>query len=162
MLQSEELSGINVSWVVDLVICVVWESAKTVWHSVNIEVVDYIAKDMLWIPGYTLNLVILFWNYSINMWHEFVQLNVWMGKFVRHWEPNIKECEFLIAIDKDNLLPFQLWFLPRMVFWTSLWWFVIGIGFWWLWHGFYSGFRNIGRCQLLVCTPEFLFRLNSG
>ena len=25
-----------------------------------------------------------------------------------------------------------------------------------------SGFRNVGRCQLLVCTPKILFRLDSG
>ena len=26
----------------------------------------------------------------------------------------------------------------------------------------FSGFRNVGRCQLLVCTPKNLFRFDSG
>ena len=154
---------IEVSRVVDLIVSVVWERMNLLWYFIDVEVVDYIAKGMMWVPSYILDLVIWFWNHLINMWHEFIQLYVQMGILLRHGELDIKECELLISIDKDDLLPFRLWFPSRMVFQTSLWWFITGLVFcWlfrimfrWLWHSFYSGFRNIGRCQLLICTPEF-------
>ena len=68
---------------------------------------------------------------------------------------DIKEREFFLAVNKDYLRPIWFRFLSGMVFWIALWWFISGIVFWSVWHGFYSGFRNVGRCQLLVCTPKF-------
>ena len=155
MLKSVISRWIHVSRIIDLVYSIVWEFVYLFGYFVDVEVVDYIAKGTLWVPDYILNLVIRFGNYFVHMWHEFIQLYGWMGICLRHRELDIKERELLISIDKDDLLPFQLWFLSGMIFQTSLWWFSTRFIFRWWWHGFNSGSRNVGRCQLLIYTPEF-------
>ena len=51
-------SSIDVSRVVDLVKCIVGESAKTFGDVLDVKVVDYIAKSLIWVPGYTCDPII--------------------------------------------------------------------------------------------------------
>ena len=153
-LEWEELRGIDVCVVVDLVVLVFMEWVYTPWYSVNVEMGDYIGQGIFRVLSYIMCLFIRFQKCIIKVWHDFIQHDVWFWELMRQWELNIKKCKFLILIDKYYLFLIQLVFGFRMVFCIILWWFFLRIVFQGMWHGFFSGFRYSDRCQLFVCTPN--------
>ena len=105
------------------------------------------------VPGYIGNPIIRFRSY-FDSCHKLLQLYVWFGIMQRHGESDIKECEFFLAVNKNYLRPIWVRFLSGMVFRIASWWFIFRIIFRSVWHAFYSGFRNVDRWQLFVCTPK--------
>ena len=73
-------------------------------------------------------------------------------------------CEQVFLAGEEYVRVLLLFWLGSwfgMIF-CILWWFIIfRTVFWDVWHASNSVFGNVGRCQLLVCTPEYLFWLNS-
>ena len=106
------------------------------------------------VPGYIGNPIIRFRS-RCDSCHQLLQLYVRFGIRQGHGKSDMKEREFFLVVNKDYLRPIWFQFLSGMIFRIALWWFIFGIVFWSVWHGFYSGFRNVDRCQLFVCTPEY-------
>ena len=71
------------------------------------------------VPRYISYPIIRFWS-RCDRCHELLQLYVWMEIRRGHWESDIQECEFFLAINKDDLCSVWLRFLSGMVFRTFL------------------------------------------